>query len=614
MNWNNKIKAWNRLLILIIVIFFCQNIKLHATETGSNLKSKNGNVLSHDIRNRTPFFIPKCDSPRATLISFFFLTSSIKDVFEEKEKGVDIDWNQEKKLIALYSKLSYLLDTSELPKKDKFARTHIICSQLSEILNRIPIPTFDSIPDHKTVENNKENLWRIPDTEIAITLIKAGTRKGDWVFSADTVKKMDEFYLTTKHIPYKKDAKVGLINDQVGLLERYIDYTGPIIPINFTAHIPDWMCTKFFDLPLWKYFATVIILVVLLFVGWLLHKMTHFKSDKLKDKNQILLSFRRIIFPTIFMILLPLTINLITVDIRLRMLPLEVIDDILWGAFYFTSIWFIIDFGNFIAAIIIKSSSISSAGAHAGFIRLCSRVITYCIGLWILFTGLKDLGLSLVPLIAGVSVGGLAFALAAKPSLANLLGSVLIFADKPFSVGERVIIGKHNGTVEDIGLRSTRLRTMNGHHISIPNDEVCNSIIENIARRPNIRRKFGLTITYNTSPEKILRAIEITKQLLSIEEDENKSDKELGRPGNKHINNNEDFSPRVYFDKLNDCSLNLQVNYWFHPPVYWSYLEHATWINTELIKRFGNEGIDFAFPTQTIEVNQPVAVNLNANA
>ena len=606
MNLINRISQRNGLLIFIIATLLCGNISIYAE--GDSV----GRVITHDVRRRTPFFIPKCDSPKKVLIRFYFLTSAIKDVFEEKSKGVDINWDQEKELITLYSKLTYLLDTSELPEKDRFARTHIICSELSEILDRIPIPPLDSIPDYKTAKAEKLNLWRVPDTEISTELIKEGTRKGDWVFSADTVKKADEFYLSTKHLPYKKDAIVGLINNETGILDRYIDYTGPIIPVDFTNHIPNWMRIKFFNLPLWKYFATLIILLILLIIGWLLHKITHSKNERLKDQSPILLSIRKLILPATFMILLPVTINLITVDVRLRLLPLEVIDDILWGAFYLISIGFIIDFGNLVAAIIVKSSSISSSGAHAGFVKLCSRVISYSIGLWILFAGLKDLGLSLVPLIAGVSIGGLAFALAAKPSLANLLGSVLIFADKPFLVGERVVIGDHKGTVEDIGLRSTVIRTMDGHHVSIPNDEVCNSSIENIARRPNIRRKFGLTITYDTPPEKILRAIKITKEILSIYEDKGKSDKELGRPGNRHINSDDNFPPRVYFDEFNDCSLNLQVNYWFSPPVYWSYLEHASWINTELIKRFGEEGIEFAFPTQTLDVKQPFSVNIDS--
>ena len=265
MNLNNRKKIRNKLLIFMVATLLCVNISSHAQKTDSYL-NKNIGTYSHDIRNQTPFFIPKCDSPQKVLISFYFLTSAIKDVFEEKNKGLDIDWNQEKELINLYSKLTYLLDTSELPKKDKFARTHIICSKLSEILDRIPIPPLDSIPDYKSVIANKVNLWRVPDTEIAITIIEEGTRKGDWVFSANTVKKADEFYSQVKHLQYKKDAKVGLINNQTGLLERYIDYTGPIIPVNFTNHIPNWMRVNFFDLPLWKYIGTLIILIVMVLI------------------------------------------------------------------------------------------------------------------------------------------------------------------------------------------------------------------------------------------------------------------------------------------------------------------------------------------------------------
>ena len=264
MNLNNRIKY--KSLIFITATLFCVNISSQK-QTSDAYLDKNIGAYSKGIRSRTPFFIPKCDSPRATLTSFFFLTSAIKDVFEEKNIGLDIDWDQEKELINLYSKLTFLLDTSKLPEKDKFARTHIICSKLSEILDRIPIPAIDSIPDYKTVASNKLTLWRVPDTEIAITVIKEGTRKGDWTFSANTVKKADEFYKQVKYLQYNKDAKVGLINNQTGLLDRYIDYTGPIIPMNFTDHIPNFLRVKFFDLPLWKYLGTLLILIVLVLIG-----------------------------------------------------------------------------------------------------------------------------------------------------------------------------------------------------------------------------------------------------------------------------------------------------------------------------------------------------------
>ncbi len=544
--------------------------------------------------------------------SFLSITAKIKDVFEERGTGTDIDWEQENQLLTLYAKLTVLVDTSEIPKKGKFARIHISVSELSEVLDRIPVPPIDSIPDYKEVKADKRTFWRIPDTKIALILVKEGNRKGDWIFSAETVRKTAAFYQSVEHLPYKKDAVVGLINNSTGILDRYIAYTGPIVPVNLTNAIPDWLRVKVLETPLWKYLATGLILLILLVLGVLLHKITRFIGDHRHSQNPIRLCIRRLILPTVFMILLPITINMITIDIRLRMLPLEIMDDLLWGIFYLISIWFTIDIANLISSIIVKSIGVQPESAHAGFVRLCSRVIAYSVSLWILFAGLKDLGLSLVPLLAGVSVGGLAFALAAKPSLANLLGSVLIFADKPFLVGERVIIGEHTGTVENIGLRSTRLRTRGGHHVSIPNDVVCKLDIENIARRPNIRRTLNLGLTYDTSPEKIIRAIEIVRQLLALEEDAGKKDEELGRPSNLHINNHAQYPPRVYFDKLNADSLNLQVNYWFSPASdYWLYLEHATWINIELIRRFGDEGIDFAFPTQTLDIKQPFSISMD---
>jgi len=282
MIWNNKKMVRCGLLVFTTVSLLFVNITAIGQAADGSV-DKDVDKLSQDIRSRTPFFIPKCNSPRAT----FFLTTSIKEVFEEGSQEVDINWSQEKQLINFYSKLTYLLDSSMLPKKGRFAHAHIICSKLSEILDRIPIPPLDTIPDNEEVLSKKLNIWRVPDTEISINLVKEGTRKGDWFFSANTVKKTDEFYNNVKNLPYKKDAKVGLINNQTGLLERYIDFTGPIIPINFTNHIPNWLRVNFFDLPLWKYLATLLILIVLLLIGFLLHRFTHFKSDRQKNQNPL---------------------------------------------------------------------------------------------------------------------------------------------------------------------------------------------------------------------------------------------------------------------------------------------------------------------------------------
>jgi MscS family membrane protein len=201
-------------------------------------------------------------------------------------------------------------------------------------------------------------------------------------------------------------------------------------------------------------------------------------------------------------------------------------------------------------------------------------------------------------IIAGLGIGGLAIALAAQDSLKNFFGSVILFVDKPFEIGNRIVVDGHDGAVEAVGMRSTKIRTLDGHLVTIPNGELANKIIRNIGKRPYIKRTANITITYDTPPEKIDRAIDIIKELLQ-----------------HHEGMDENFPPRVYFSELNADSLNIVVQYWYHPPDYWAYMEFSEKFNKELFKCFNEEGIEFAFPTQTVflagDNSRPITVGIN---
>lgn len=186
-------------------------------------------------------------------------------------------------------------------------------------------------------------------------------------------------------------------------------------------------------------------------------------------------------------------------------------------------------------------------------------------------------------IIAGLGIGGLAIALAAQDSIKNFFGSLVIFADKPFELGDRVVVDGHDGPIEEVGLRSTKIRTLDGHLVSVPNGELANRTIQNIAKRPYIRRVTDITITYDTPPEKVDRALNIIKELLD-----------------NHEGMNEELPPRVYFNDFNSDSLNIKVLYWYHPPDYWAYMAFSERFNKEVLRRFNEEGVDFAFPTQTL--------------
>lgn len=186
-------------------------------------------------------------------------------------------------------------------------------------------------------------------------------------------------------------------------------------------------------------------------------------------------------------------------------------------------------------------------------------------------------------IIAGLGIGGLAIALAAQDSIKNFFGSIILFSDKPFEIGDRIVIDGHDGPVEEVGLRSTKIRTLAGHLVTIPNGELANKTIQNIGKRPYIRRLLNITITYDTPLEKIDCALAILKEILD-----------------DHEGMREDFPPRVYFSDFNADSLNIMVIYWYHPPDYWAYMEFTEKFNKEVFRRFDQEGIDFAFPTRTL--------------
>src|SRR6266487_2042404 len=126
---------------------------------------------------------------------------------------------------------------------------------------------------------------------------------------------------------------------------------------------------------------------------------------------------------------------------------------------------------------------------------------------------LTNIGIDVTAAIASLSIGGLAVGLAAQDTLANLFGAVAVFVDKPFRIGDRIQLDNLDGTVETIGLRSTRVRNQNGHLITIPNKMMANAAITNVTSRPNIKTEMNIGITYDTPAEKVKRALKVLDEI-----------------------------------------------------------------------------------------------------
>jgi len=197
---------------------------------------------------------------------------------------------------------------------------------------------------------------------------------------------------------------------------------------------------------------------------------------------------------------------------------------------------------------------------------------------------LKNVGVDVGALIAGLGIGGLAFALAAQDTIKNIFGGITIFTDRPFRIGDRIIVDGFDGFIEDIGIRSTRLRTLEKRLVTIPNYKIVEASIENISNEPMRRVILDLGLTYNTSPEKMEKALEILK----------------GMPS--RVKNVDSKEVIAYFSGYGAFSLNIRFIYWIKDVA--KFPETNSNVNLDILHSFNDAGLEFAFPTQTVYIEK----------
>lgn len=191
-------------------------------------------------------------------------------------------------------------------------------------------------------------------------------------------------------------------------------------------------------------------------------------------------------------------------------------------------------------------------------------------------------GYSMTSLIAGFGIMGMAVSFAAKESIANIFGSLAILYDKVFDLGDYVTIGDIEGTVVDINLRSTKIRTLDNSIITLPNNIVANALITNISAIEKRRINEVIGITYDTPNEKIEKAIEILKQIIRE---------------NDEVETNDNL---VYLEKLNSSSIDIHMQAYVKYGDLTNYRRVKEAVILEIIRRFRAENISFAFPSQSI--------------
>jgi small-conductance mechanosensitive channel len=189
-------------------------------------------------------------------------------------------------------------------------------------------------------------------------------------------------------------------------------------------------------------------------------------------------------------------------------------------------------------------------------------------------------GVQVTTLIASLGIGGIAIGLAVQNILGDLFASLSIALDKPFVIGDFIVVGDYRGTVEHIGLKSTRLRSISGEQLVFGNGDLLGSRIQNFKRMMRRRVAFKVGVTYQTTPEQIMAVPDKLRQIVEAQE-------------------NTTFD-RAHFQEFGDFALIFEVVYFVEEPDYTVYMDTQQAINLEIMRYFQETGIEFAYPTQTV--------------
>lgn len=525
-----------------------------------------------------PLEPPDTSSPRATLQSFIITMQEASEVFNSlittyrSQPGLYFSpavQEQHARLRSLMKRAQNCLNLSEMAPsiKEKVGLESRL--MLKEIFDRIELPPLESVPDAGAMTMAGLDQWRIPHTEIVIARVKEGTQAGEFLFSSGTLDRLPEFYEKVKALPYKSGSWRGAYEfyTTIGLPQW--------VPWKLTDQLPPWAKAKVWDQAFWRWIVFGLAFVGVLSILIILARWRRGRAEvhPIRDNSRRLVMMGAMVVAAWFLDFLKDAIN-ITGGAH------EVIATVLGAVFYLTAAWGIILIGNIGAEIIVASPKINRRSLEEAMARLTTRILSLTIAGVVTLYGAQALGLPVLPLLAGLGVGGLALALAAQPTIENFIAGLTLFADRPVRVGEFCRFGDTKGTVEEIGIRSTRIRTLDHTIVSVSNSDFAKARLENYSARGKTWYHPRIKLRYETTPDQIRYILVEIRKLLYA-----------------HPKIHQDPA-RIRFVQFGECSLDLDVFAYIDTVDYGEYLEIAEDVNLRILDVIKAAGTELAIPAQ----------------
>lgn len=563
--------------------------------------SKAGTPTVVDVGQDEAYLAPLApadtSSPRATMKSFL---SNMYQAYEyvmlarrseERSDRVFFHSDEVKEFISLakihFRKAIQCLDLSAIPKVYLTDTSYESALLLKEILDRIELPSNGRIPGKEYGIGEQAGFpWILPGTEIEIGMVTEGTDRGKYLFTSETVKHLENFYRRIKGLPYKAGATEGFYS-------FYARNPGTLYPPRWAELLPEWARTEIWEQGLWQWLGAIggLILSVFFFKGVM--RTCERKRSVSSRACRLLLEFAPPLTAVVLSLVASYVLDqVINVTGVVLMAGLGLFNIVRWLGLG----WATFLLGDLLSEIMICFPGGEQPGVNASLVRTVNRLISLSLALAVLVRGADTMGISLIPVITGFGVVGLALSLAAKPTVENVIGGITLFADRSVRVGEYCRFGDTIGRVMHIGLRSTRIRAGDRTIVSIPNADFSQLQLSNLSRRDRIPFETTLGLRYETTAGQLRSVQREVKALIS----------------NHPKVDTQHHSLKVFLKDFGESSLDVEVK---------AYVQTVSWEEFQQVREellYGildileDLNVSLAFPSRTTYLEQadlPVSVS-----
>lgn len=453
----------------------------------------------------------------------------------------------------------FVIQTMKLAEGNQDQKLEL-ASQLLKVLDaRGLLINYDQIPSNPNYTDSLSGMQQYILFQSLPEVYLTHTAQNEWVFSETTIQSIPELYANT--------------------FSSWFTF--------LVDNLPEWANYEWMGIKIWQYLAVFFWLLI----GLILMKIFQFFLDnyvrRLAQKTKFTWDddlVDGIEKPSGYIFLLAffyLTYSNLQFSVSIShflAVTLEI-------ALSFAIVWLFYNLAEVFSKYLGVLTSKTETELDDQLIPLIRKTLRFFVVVMGVIAILQNNGYNVASLIAGLGIGGLAVALAARETLANFFGSLTIFLDRPFKIGDWIKTGNVEGTVEEVGFRSTRVRTFYNSLVSVPNSNLANMDIDNLGLRKYRRLKTILNLTYSTTPEQMEAFVEGIKAIVKA---------------NKHFR--QDYY-EVHFNSFGAHSLDVLVYVFFDVPDWSTELQQRHNFLLEILRLAKEVGVEFAFPTQTLHMD-----------